>query len=89
MIKNIAKIVYGWIKCIVSSYQRKSYSPAYRLVEINLTETDEYIITAQLINKNSIFQAKPEEILSKDHLVDQFSPRDIRALTYLGYLMIK
>ena len=24
--------------------------------------------------------------MANDHLVDQFSPRDIRALTYLGYL---
>ena len=31
---------------------------------------------------------KPEDILSNNALVDGFTPRDIRALTYLGYLSI-
>jgi len=68
--------------------QKNSYSPAYRLVEINQSETADYIVTVQVINKNIIFQAKPEEILANDKLVDQFSPRDVRTLTYLGYLSI-
>jgi len=34
------------------------------------------------------FNAKPEDILADDDMVDRFSPRDVRSLTYLGYLGI-
>jgi hypothetical protein len=88
MFKEIRKKIYHFLKILGALSQRQNFTPAYRLVEINQTETEEYIVTVQLINKNSVFQAKPEEILANDHLVDQFSPRDVRALTYLGYLMI-
>lgn len=66
--------------------ETQSYTPAYRLEKISQTETDEYIVTVQIINKAVVFQTKPEEILANDRLVDQFSPRDVRALTYIGYL---
>lgn len=65
-----------------------NYTPIYRVVAIEQDAEDEFTVTIQIINKNITFKAKPEEILAKDNLVDQFSPRDIRALTYLGYLGI-
>lgn len=88
MLEKISTKIWNLVRKLYSIYQRKSYTPAYRIVEINLTDADEYIITVQLINKNSVFQVRPEEILADDHFVDLFSPRDIRALTYLGYLML-
>ncbi len=88
MLMGIAKKISKFFKFLASLHQKHTYTPAYRLAEINHTEMDEYIVTVQVIHKNSVFRAKPEEILANDHLVDKFSPRDIRALTYLGYLMI-
>lgn len=64
------------------------YKPTYRISEIFQNEDEQYIIKVQTIQKNIFFNAYPEEILAKDHLVDCFSPRDIRTLTYLGYLDI-
>ena len=64
-----------------------NYTPIYQVVEIN-EDDEEYTATIRLRNKNITFFAKPEEILADDKLVDCFSPRDIRALTYLGYLGI-
>jgi len=52
---------------------------------VDESDDKEYIVTIQIINKSVTFRMKPEEILAKDALVDQFSPRDIRTLTYLGY----
>ncbi len=66
---------------------KEIYKPCYKLIEI-LKEEDDYIVVIQLIGKNIVFNAKPEEMLAEDHLVDRFSPRDIRTLTYLGYLGI-
>ena len=68
------------------AYQKRSFTPSYRVVEINQTETDDYIVTIQIINKSIVFETKPDEILAHDHLVNQFSPCDVRTLTYLGYL---
>jgi hypothetical protein len=61
--------------------------PIYKLVEV-IKEADNYIAVIKIVNKNIVFQIKPEEVLGNDDLVDQFSQRDIRALTYLGYLGI-
>lgn len=73
----------------ISAYFRgKFYQPSYRLISIRKTGTDEYLATIQLIGKRVTFEMKPEEILSDDNLTDKFLPRDIRSLTYLGYLGI-
>ena len=63
------------------------YKPLYKLMDI-LESNEEYVVVIQLIGKNIVFNAKPEELLADDSLVDRFSPRDIRTLTYLGYLGI-
>lgn len=65
-----------------------TWSPAYKIIEIYQNAYEEYCVSIQIANKNSVFNSKPEEILSKDDLVDQFSQRDVRTLTYLGYLGI-
>lgn len=67
--------------------KQKKYA-AYRVIEIREQEEKSYSVTIQAINKNIIFKVAPEEILADDNLVDLFSPRDIRTLTYLGYLGI-
>jgi hypothetical protein len=66
--------------------KKEGYVPAYRVTEILQDSEGDYVVQVQIINKSLGFKAKPEEILAKDSLVDQFSPRDIRTLTYLGYL---
>jgi hypothetical protein len=60
----------------------------YRLLSVEKDEHEDYLATVQVINKKAVFKIKPEEILGNDQLTDSFSARDIRALTYLGYLGI-
>lgn len=78
------KTLYGFA---LNGTELNAHSPLYKLVEIR-EEDKEYTVVIKVANKNITFDAKPEEILANDHLVDQFSPRDIRTLTYLGYLGI-
>ena len=66
--------------------KKEVYTPTYRVVEIFQDEEGDYMVQIQIINKSLAFKSKPEDILAKDNLVDQFSPRDVRTLTYLGYL---
>lgn len=64
------------------------YKPSLRVIKIEKESTDNYTVKIQLINKSSISTMKPEEILADDNLTNQFSPLDVRTLTYLGYLGI-
>lgn len=75
-LKNIAKEKDGY------------YKPVYRVASIEQDETGEYYIVIQMIGKSTTYKTKPEKLLGDDELVDLFSPRDIRNLTYLGYLGI-
>lgn len=62
------------------------FKPGYRVASIEKDTHGDYEIVVQLIGKSTIFKIKPEEILADDKMTDQFSPRDVRTLTYLGYL---
>ena len=60
----------------------------YRLISIDKDEYSNYIAEIQVISKNYFFKMRPEEILSDDQMTDGFSQRDVRTLSYLGYLDI-
>lgn len=60
----------------------------YRVIKIYQDKNLEYRVVLQVVNTNKIFKYKPEEILADDMFVDCLSPRDVRNLTYLGYLSI-
>lgn len=87
MLKSFIQKLKTFLVCLKNSKAKDAYKPLYKLTEI-LEDQEEYVVVIQLIGKNIVFNAKPEEILADDSLVDKFSPRDIRTLTYLGYLGI-
>ena len=76
------KSALSQVKTILSS------SPSYRVANIEKDTQDQYLATIQVIGKNITFTAKPEDVLADDTMTDRFSPRDVRTLTYLGYLGI-
>lgn len=69
---------------------KKRDSQLYEIIEIieDIKKSGEidFTIFVRVLNKNISLFMTPEEILEDDYLVDKFSPRDIRTLTYLGYL---
>lgn len=60
----------------------------YRVISIDMDEHENCIARVQIVGKGHIFKAKPEEILSDDDMTCSFSQKDIRMLTYLGYLSV-
>lgn len=76
------------LKDLLQSTQNKgdSYTPIYRVANIEQDKVGDYCVTIQMIGKAVAYTVKPEELLADDKMVDLFSPRDIRNLTYLGYL---
>lgn len=84
--KNLLNNIKSLLSLIKDARKKDVYHAIYRLVEVFHNEQEEYMVQVQVINTRATFYIKPEEILSNDDLVDYFSPRDIRTLTYLGYL---
>ena len=77
------------LKALIQNSKNKlNYKVTLHVSELRQLDNGEYLAIIQAVNSKLVFEAKPEEILSNDHLVDKFSPKDIRALTYLGYLGI-
>ena len=91
MICFLKKIFYKFTKNYksISALTKQSLpTHPYRVLSIEQDENDQYTAIIQIKNKNEIFRMKPEEILANDDITDSFSQRDIRMLTYLGYLGI-
>jgi len=87
MIRNIKQRIVA-LKNLMQSAKNKneSYTPIYRVASIDQDKSGEYSVVIQMIGKAVAYTIKPEELLADDKMVDLFSPRDIRNLTYLGYL---
>ncbi|OGT32004.1 MAG: hypothetical protein A3E87_10660 [Gammaproteobacteria bacterium RIFCSPHIGHO2_12_FULL_35_23] len=64
------------------------YIPTYRIVNIEQDANGDYQVSIQLIGKQTVIKSAPEKLLADDKVVNCFSPRDVRTLTYLGYLGI-
>lgn len=87
-VKQFFKSLFQMLHHTSKPHKEDTYRPIYRVAELEQDKEGDYVAVIQLISKNQIFKAKPEDILADDELTDLFSPRDVRTLTYLGYLGI-
>lgn len=60
----------------------------YRLADIEEDKEGYHIAVIQIVGKGITYKIKPEELLADDKYIEKFSQKDIRALTYLGYLNV-
>lgn len=56
----------------------------YRIIDIKNNSKNETILLAQVIGKSSLFQTTPLEILTNDDLLNGFSKKEIRMISYLA-----
>ena len=61
----------------------------HRVIDYKKTPAGEYEASIQLIGKSLAFKAAPKEILANDDMLESFSKKDIRLLTYLACEDIK
>jgi len=73
-------------KRMLKFFRNSSLKPISKVVFIEEMDDGYYSATIQLIGKNITYKMNPEDILIDNKLTGQFSPHDIRTLTYLGYL---
>lgn len=84
---KLTNIIKSFFAIIKTTREHDVFKRHFRVIEI-INEGDTYTVHIQLVNSSKTFFMKPEEILADDELVTQFSPLDVRTLTYLGYLGI-
>jgi len=69
--------------------QQTQENNIYRIVEIKQSLSGRYRIIIQVIGKSSIIECSPEEIVAVDWLLEGFSKKDIRTITYFACEQIK
>lgn len=74
------------LKTIFRLLRHVKRAPLYRVIQIEQDESGDYCVVIQIVGKATTFIAKPEELLMDDTLINLFSQKDVRDLTYLGYL---
>jgi len=80
---------FNWI---LRKYQeiQQPYTPdSFRIVDITHNKNGKCILKVQVIGKASIFECTPQEVASNDQLLEGFSKKDIRTITYFATQEIK
>lgn len=85
VIRRIHAFVSGKLVNFSGIIKEVTSRPLYKVLAIE-NHNDEFVAIVQVNSTRSVIHMKPEEILSDDGMTDSFSQRDIRTLTYLGYL---
>lgn len=81
---------FNWVLKKYQELQQHTHqSDAFRIAEVKHNKADECIIKIQLIGKSTIFECTPNEIVANDQILEGFSKKDIRTLTYFATQEIK
>lgn len=68
--------------------QQTQNANIYRIIEIKKLENHHKLII-QIIGKSSIIESSPHEIIASDNLLEGFSKKDVRMITFLACNPIK
>ncbi len=83
-----AKKLNYYVKWIIETYAQMRAEQASnvmrRVIGYNKTSDKKYEVSIQLIGKSVAFKSNPRELLSDDIMLESFSKKDIKLLTYLA-----
>lgn len=91
MINNKLIVFQNYLKLILANYQivkHQSLQDAYRIVE-KFERNGKVFLKIQVVLKNIIFELTPEEIVADDKLLEHFSRKDVRTISYYACEEIK
>jgi hypothetical protein len=80
--RNVSEYVAWLFKQYQELKQSSKHQGAYKLVDIKEDKHDKVHLSIQVVGKAIVFKSTPEEILADDKLVEEFSSKDIRTITY-------
>jgi len=78
--------VFGYTAWLLKQYndQQLIQQNIYRIVEVKELSTGQYKLTIQIIGKSTVFECTPQEIVTNDRMLEGFSKKDIRTITYFA-----
>ena len=63
--------------------QHEQQRNIYRIAEVS-KKSNQYKVVVQIIGKSTVVECTPQEIVADDRMLEGFSKKDIRAITYLA-----
>lgn len=78
--------VFEYVGLVLKKYneQQNQQNTIYRIIEIKHSSSNQTKIIFQIIGKVTLIESTPQEIMTDDRLLEGFSKKDIRAITYLA-----
>lgn len=79
-----------YLAWVIKHYQNlhQSAQDAYRIIHVEEIES-QCLLTVQIVGKSITFKCQPEEIAADDLLLEKFSKKDVRTITYYACHEIK
>lgn len=56
----------------------------YRVVEVKQSSINQHKLIIQVIGKSTVFECTPHEVVKNDRMIEGFSKKDIRIITYFA-----
>ncbi|TAK74961.1 MAG: hypothetical protein EPO11_06245 [Gammaproteobacteria bacterium] len=86
MFKKISSLIeyIGWLYKTQNELQKYNQGSIFRISKIRKNKNNEVVLHIKVINKLDVFLRKPSEIVANDYLLEGFSKKDIRMITYLA-----
>jgi hypothetical protein len=78
-----------WVIAQYQTFQQQTQQDAYRIVAQEISKDGQCRLTIQVIGKSITFKAYPEEIAADDQMLERFSRKDVRTITYYACQEIK
>lgn len=84
MFKKIVSMIQYISWLIEKRHEVNKQGTLFKISEIKQNRLGEHLVLIQLVNQAVTFLCKPSLLVNDDHLLEGFSKRDIRAITYLA-----
>lgn len=81
--KSVSEYI-GWLFKQYKQAQEELKSDAYRIVDQTIDKKGQHQLIIQIVGKSVTFKSTPQKILADDNIVEHFSRKDIRTITYLA-----
>jgi hypothetical protein len=83
-IKNVLLMIEHAVLLLKKFNEQQTQGCIYRITEINQLANDKSTLTIQVIGKSTVIKCTPDEIVANDQMIEGFSKKDIRMITYLA-----
>lgn len=78
-----------WLIVQYQNLQQQSQQDAYRIVNQETNDKGHMRLVVQIVGKSITFKASPEELAADDQILERFSRKDVRTITYYACKEIK